>query len=340
VTPLAAALQRTSSYLEPHRRELVEAWVRAVSEAAADPPPDVRGLGAQAVDGMLAQLAGGELEALLHAEALQAAEAARRGASFQSQSLAIRVLDRCCLPFLRRACPDVDSLAECLLALGELGHRRLEVLVRAQEEESARRLHEAHEEADQAGERVRELARLNEALRRSEAQSQHRAEQIGLLASVAHRLAGVLDPERLMQEAADLIQARLSHTFVAVVVLDDDEVLVGRWAGRPGVGRRSVGRTQGPARGVIGRALRKRAPQVVADVAQDPEYHADVPGTRSEMVVPLLEDGGPVGAIDFQSDKPGAFGLDDVAVGETIAEFLVIALRNARLFADSRRASS
>lgn len=337
MTPLAAALQRACFYLEPHRRELLEAWVRAVSEAASDPLLDVRSLASQAVDGLLSQLAQGEMEALLHEEARQAAEAARRGASFQTAALAIHVLDRCCLPFLRRACADADGLAECLLALGELGHRRLEVLIRAQEEESARRLHEAQEEADQAGARARELARLNEALKRSEAQGQHRAEQIGLLASVAHRLAGVLDPERLMQEAADLIQARLSHTFVAVVVLDDEDVLVGRWAGRPGVGRRSVGRTQGPARGVIGRALRKRAPQVVADVAQDPEYHADVPGTRSEMVVPLLEDGGPVGAIDFQSDRPGAFGLDEVAVGETIAEFLVIALRNARLFAESRR---
>ena len=311
--------------------------MRAVSEAAGELPPDARGLGSQAVEAMLGQLARGEVEALLHEEAVQAGEAARRGASFQSQAVAIRVLDRCCLPFLRRAGADTESLCESLLALSELSHRRLEVLIRAQEEESARRLHEAHEEADRAGERARELARLNEALRRSEAQSQHRAEQIGLLASVAHRLAGVLDPERLLQEAADLIQARLSHTFVAVVVLDDEDVLVGRWAGRQGVGRRAVGRTQGPARGVIGRALRKRAPQVVADVAADADYHADVPGTRSEMVVPLLEEAGPVGAIDFQSDRPGAFGLDDVAVGETIAEFLVIALRNARLFAESRR---
>jgi len=120
-------------------------------------------------------------------------------------------------------------------------------------------------------------------------------------------------------------------------VLDNEGVLVGRWAGRAGVGRRSAGRAQGPAGGIIGRTLRKRAPQVVSDVEGDPDYIRDVPGTRSEMAVPLLENGEAIGAIDFQSEEPDAFGLDAVAVGETLAEFLVQALRNARLFAETRR---
>jgi GAF domain-containing protein len=121
------------------------------------------------------------------------------------------------------------------------------------------------------------------------------------------------------------------------VVLDDEGVLIGRWSGRPGVGRESSGRAQGPAGGIIGRALRKRAPQRAADVSVDPDYHADVPGTRSEMVVPLLDAGEAVGAIDFQSDKPAAFDLDDVATGEAIAQFLIVALRNARLYSEARR---
>ena len=177
----------------------------------------------------------------------------------------------------------------------------------------------------------------NEALRRSDARSQHRADQIALFANVAHGLASILEPERLMQAAAEMIRTRMNHNYVAVVVLDDEGILVGRWAGRPGVGRTSSGRAQGPVKGIIGRALRKKAPQLVPDVSADPDYVADVPGTRAELVVPLLEQGEALGAIDFQSDGAAAFDLDDVATAEAIAEFLIVALRNARLYAEARR---
>ena len=261
----------------------------------------------------------------------------RRGASLLGIALDLRVLGRCFASVLVSACPDRESLAESLVALDELADQRREVLLAAQEDESARRLVEAQEQGARAAERAREVQRANEALRRAEAESRHRAEQIGLLSSVAHRIAAIREPEELMQQAADQIRARMNHTYVAVVVLDDEGVLVGRWAGRPGLGRTSAGRAQGPPGGVIGRALRLRAPQVVGDVTRDPDYVPDVPGSRSEMAIPLIEGSEVLGILDFQSEEPFAFALDDVAAGETLAEFLVIALRNARLYQEARK---
>ncbi len=333
---LAGALQKVAAVLEPRRDALTEQWAKALAETSPAPEPELRAFCRRTVASLLGRMAKAEIDDLLRDEAAAAAEAVRGGASFHPLALAIRVLDRCCLPFLLEALPDREALAEALVALDELGDLRLELLLRAQEEEMQRRLVDTEEQAARAAERARELSRANEALRRSQAESQHRADQIGLLSSVTRRLAPILDPERLLQEAADVIQARLSHTYVAVVVLDDDGVLVGRWSGKQGIGRRSAGRAQGPARGVIGRALRKLAPQVVADVSKDPDYIADVGGVASEMVIPLIEGAEPLGALDFQSEKLDAFGLDDVAAGEALAEFLVVALRNARLFAASR----
>ena len=338
MTPLALSLQRVARHLEPHREALVEVWMRDLADSVAPLPADLREFCARSVETMLARFAAGEAEELLGQETVEAARVAESGASFQPRAAAYAALDRCCLPFLVAACPDREVLAEALLALDELGRRRLEIFLRAQEEAGARRLADAQEQGARAMDKTRALARANETLKKSEMESQRRAEQIALLSAVIHRLAPVREPEQLLQVAAEAIQGRMNHTYVAVVVLDDEGVLVGRWAGRPGVGRRSAGRAQGPAGGVIGRALRKRAPQVVSDVLGDPDYHADVPGTRSEMVIPLLDDGQPLGAIDFQTERANAFDLDEVAVGEILAEFLVVALRNARLFSEARRA--
>jgi L-methionine (R)-S-oxide reductase len=328
-------LRRLAELLLPHRGALLEEWLR-VLQALLPPSPDMRPFCARTLDAWLSRLERGELEELLREESVAATEAARAGAGLHPVALAARALERCAQPFLVGGAPDRETLGEVFAALEGLGLRRATVLLRAQEEEWTRRLIEAQERTARAEERARELGRANAELQRLEARSQHRADQIALLHNVAQRIAQVLDPERLMQDAADLIRQSLDHTYVAVVVLDNEGVLVGRWAGRPGVGRRSAGRAQGPARGVIGRAIRKRAPQVVADVAADPDYHPDVAGAASEMVVPLLDDGEVVGVIDFQSESKAAFELDDVAAGEALADFLVVALRNARLFTRNR----
>jgi putative methionine-R-sulfoxide reductase with GAF domain len=336
MTSLAVTLRRAAGWLQPQRDALLGDWARAVAEARGIPEAGAREGCAREIDALLARLSAGDVEGFLAEEARRAEREARRGTSLLGAALEIRVLDRCLASVLVSACPDREALAETLVALDELGGRRLEALLAAQEDESSRRLVDAQEQAARAAERARDVQRANEALRRAEAESRHRAEQIGLLSSVAHRIAAIREPEALMQQAADQIRARMNHTYVAVVVRDDEGVLRGRWAGRPGVGRQSAGPAESPPGGIIGRALRLRAPQVVGDVSRDPDYQPDVPGTRSEMVIPLLEGSDILGVIDFQSEQPYAFALDDVAAGETLAEFVVIALRNARLYQAAR----
>jgi GAF domain-containing protein len=330
------ALQKVFVLLASQRVVLLESWSAAVAAEAPGRETEARRLCEESLAQLFGHLERGDAERLIAHESGTAAAVALAGGSGRFAAQAIRSFDRCCLPILLAACPSREALAEALLALDELGYRRLEALLFAQEEESMRRLAEAQDQAARADDRARELARTNESLRRSERRSQHRAEQIALLSSVIHRIAGVMEPERLMEETAQMVQARMGHTFVAVVVLDDEGVLIGRFASRAGVARHSAGRAQGPPGGIIGRALRKKAPQVVPDVDKDPDYHADVTGTRSELVIPLLENGEAIGALDFQSPDPGAFDLEDVVAGEILAQFLIVAFRNARLFSARR----
>jgi putative methionine-R-sulfoxide reductase with GAF domain len=336
MTKLASALKRATERLRPHRDAILDDWVRALVSSGSENETEVREGCARSLDALLVRLSTGDVEGLLAEEGRSAGLDARRGASSLIASRAIRALNRCLIPHVVALEVEPEALVETLGAFDDLATRRLEALLAAQEDESARRLVEAQEQAARATERAREGRRTNEALRRAQAQSHHRAEQIGLLASVAHRVAPIREPEELMQQAADTVRARMNHTYVAVVVLDGDGALLGRWSGRPGIGRQSSGRAEGPPGGLIGRTIRLRSPQVVGDVTDDPDYHPDVPGTRSEMVIPLLEGAEVLGVLDFQSEHPYAFALDDVAAGEILAEFLVIALQNARLFQEAR----
>ena len=336
---LGPTLKLALGWLRPEREALLRSWVRAVADVRELPEASVTTRCAATLDRLFERLSGGDVEGLLNDEALAAEHEARHGASLLGTAVETRMLNRCLSGYLNGACPEQALLADALVAFDELGDRRLEILLAAQEAESARRLLETQEQAARAAEQARDLRRANEALRRSEAESRHRAEQLALLSSVAHRIAPIREPGELMQQAADQIRARMNHNYVAVVQQEQDGALVGRWAGRSGVDRTSSGRTQGPPGGIIGRAIRLRAPQVAGDVTQDRDYHADVPGTRSEMAIPLLEAGSAIGAIDFQSDQPYEFGLEDVAAGETLAEFLVTALCNARLFQQLRQAA-
>jgi signal transduction histidine kinase len=56
-----------------------------------------------------------------------------------------------------------------------------------------------------------------------------------------------------------------------------------------------------------------------------------LPETRSELAIPLIVHGEPIGALTVQSEYPSAFNSEDVSVCQIIADQLAIAVQNARL---------
>lgn len=56
-----------------------------------------------------------------------------------------------------------------------------------------------------------------------------------------------------------------------------------------------------------------------------------LPATRSEAAVPLQVGGVVLGALDVQSQDPNAFTPEDLAVLQTLADQLSVAIQNARL---------
>jgi len=72
----------------------------------------------------------------------------------------------------------------------------------------------------------------------------------------------------------------------------------------------------------------------VQDVRADANYYPNplLPDTRAEAVIPLIAGDTVVGAVDVQSTTRGAFSVGDIAVLNTIAGQLAVAVQNVRLY--------
>ncbi|MGH2605100.1 MAG: GAF domain-containing protein, partial [Anaerolineales bacterium] len=86
---------------------------------------------------------------------------------------------------------------------------------------------------------------------------------------------------------------------------------------------------------LLSRVHQSGKPELVADVASTPGGLAL--GSGSILGVPLRIGQRVIGMLRVQHDLPHAFAAEDVAVFETIADQLAVAVQNARLFEETLR---
>jgi GAF domain-containing protein len=86
--------------------------------------------------------------------------------------------------------------------------------------------------------------------------------------------------------------------------------------------------------GIVGYVTGQGEPRIALNVGADAVFfnNPDLPDTRSEIALPLQARGEIIGALDVQSEESGAFGKEDVAVLQTLADQVAMTISNARLF--------
>ena len=127
------------------------------------------------------------------------------------------------------------------------------------------------------------------------------------------------DADDVLREAVELLQEGFEHySWVGIYLVEGDDLVLGPWQGPEATEhvRIPVGE------GICGAAAATGRAEVVDDVNADPRYLACFPSTRSEIVVPIAYEGRVVGEIDIDSDRPAAFGAEDRAFLERVAELL------------------
>ena len=144
------------------------------------------------------------------------------------------------------------------------------------------------------------------------------------MADLLERLTAVIRAEISFDRAALEVCRRLRSSvphfnWVGVYMIEDEATLVLKaWDGPAATEHVRIPIGQG----ICGLAAREARTVVVDDVNKDPRYLACFLQTRSEMVVPIFTNGKVVGEIDIDSDKPGAFTLEDRKLLEAVAEEL------------------
>lgn len=172
---------------------------------------------------------------------------------------------------------------------------------------------------------------------------QQQSRRLALLADVARIVATSLDVNVLLQGVAEGIRRHFAYPVVGLFTLGDEgHTLVLRgYSGVPidALGSMTPGAYRQPVeRGIVGYVARSGRSYMAPDVILDPHYQTPGPvDIRSELCVPILENGRPVGVVDVESDRLGDFDEEDQSLLEAVADTVSVGLRNARLYEESQQ---
>jgi DNA-binding LacI/PurR family transcriptional regulator/anti-anti-sigma regulatory factor/putative methionine-R-sulfoxide reductase with GAF domain len=170
---------------------------------------------------------------------------------------------------------------------------------------------------------------------------ENRGVQLLTAAEVSRAASGVLALDELIQQVVDLVRERFDLYYAGLFLIEDGWAVL--WAGTGEAGRHMLAerhRLKVGGDSMIGRCIGDRQARIALDVGEEAVRFENplLPGTRSEMALPLISRGEAVGALTVQSSQEAAFGAGDIAAFQTMADQLANAITNARLYEETQRA--
>ncbi|MGB0388268.1 MAG: ATP-binding protein [Ardenticatenaceae bacterium] len=169
-------------------------------------------------------------------------------------------------------------------------------------------------------------------------ESQRRAAQLEAAGQVSRAASSLLALEELMDKAVNQIRHAFGYYHAQVFLLDEKRQWALLRASTGQAGQQLLARQHKLAVGsqsTIGQVTMTGEPIVVRDTDQGSApwiFNELLQETRAELAVPLRVGDVVIGALDVQSVKPDVFYKDDIAVLQTLADQMAVAIQNARAF--------
>jgi phosphoserine phosphatase RsbU/P len=153
-----------------------------------------------------------------------------------------------------------------------------------------------------------------------------------VLNEVGREASSILDVEKLLRRAAELIKRVIDYQILGILLYDEAaQVFRHRLDvkyGQKVQGKRRVSDNEG----IVGAAISSGFPVRVPDVTSDPRYIMVNLETRSELAIPMIHQGRVVGVLDLESPQENYFTEDHVQTLSILAANLAVSLENARLY--------
>ncbi len=172
---------------------------------------------------------------------------------------------------------------------------------------------------------------------------EQRAAYLEAASTVSQAATSILDTESLLSQTVNLIRERFGLYYVGLFLLD----ATGEWAvlraGTGEAGRAMMARGhrhQLGSRSMISWCIENAEARIASHAGEDAvrQATAELPETRSEAALPLRSRGRVLGALTVQHTQEDAFDTSAIAVLQTMADQLAVALDNAELIATTQEA--
>ena len=186
-------------------------------------------------------------------------------------------------------------------------------------------------------------AQLRELMEGLEQRVAERTRGLQAAAEVSHATTSVLDPEKLLRQVVDLVCERFNLYYVGLFLVDEEQRFAVLRAGTGEAGRQMLAqehRLEVGGESMIGQCVARAEARIALDVGEEAVRFDNplLPETHSEMALPLRSRGQIIGAMTVQSVEKAAFDEADIAVLQTMADQVAVAIDNARLFAEAQAA--
>lgn len=170
-----------------------------------------------------------------------------------------------------------------------------------------------------------------------------KTDQLRAASYIARQTAEVQDLRQLLDTVVHLVTDQFGYYHTGIFLINEAGDYVTLVSASSEGGKRMVekGHTlRVGTQGIVGFVAAQKKPRIALDVGTDAVFfnNPDLPFTRSEIALPLLVRERLLGVLDIQSDKPGAFTVQDIDVLATLADQVSVALEKAQLLEASQAA--